>query len=489
MNITSIEVRMYNTGSVGDCLLLLFYKEQTLSCKLMIDCGGWNAPKETIVKCVKDILKTCKGELDLLVVTHQHLDHISGFNQAREEFNQMHIKELWLSWIEDRKDPVGQILLEKYGKKLAELSRRTGAAHEMIAKALTGVNTDSRLCKMLKAKAEKLTYTQDLINLEVDRQGSNLVGAGLTNNDAMAFVEKKAIKVSYLRPGTVLKDLPGLQGIKIYMLGPPRDEDMRYFRMDTEKDEMYAAQSSVDMEHARQMLTKGRIADSGMILNEGESPFENKYLLQAEEKERWIKDLYEHEEVKHRQIETDWLETAASVALRVNRLTNNTSLAMAIECTKSGQVLLFPGDGQSGNWMGWHKPEVSKAFKAEGGRTPQELLKNTVLYKVGHHGSHNGTASKSGLDLMNHRDLVAMLPLVQDQIPEAWGGVTNFPAHALYSALIEKTSGRLIRADIGIETNDRAEKARQTLTDVDLQQFISAVKKGSCYYSFTIQIG
>jgi hypothetical protein len=161
---------------------------------------------------------------------------------------------------------------------------------------------------------------------------------------------------------------------------------------------------------------------------------------------------------------------------------------MAIECAKSGQVLLFPGDAQSGNWMGWHKPQVSEAFKAEGGKMPKELLENTVFYKVGHHGSHNGTASKSGLDLMNHTDLVAMLPLVQDQIPEAWGGASNFPAHALYNVLIEKTSGRLIRADIGIETNTRAEKARQTLTEKDLQQFKSAVGKGSCYYSFTLQI-
>ena len=73
-----------------------------------------------------------------------------------------------------------------------------------------------------------------------------------------------------------------------------------------------------------------------------------------------------------------------------------------------------------------------------------ELLKNTVFYKVGHHSSHNGTASVSGLDLMNNNRLVAFIPLVQDKVPVAWGGAKNFPAAKLYPKLIEKAKGRVV---------------------------------------------
>lgn len=54
-NVNSIEFRMYNTGSVGDCLLLLFKKDKKITFRMMIDCGGWNTNSTVIKPCVEDI--------------------------------------------------------------------------------------------------------------------------------------------------------------------------------------------------------------------------------------------------------------------------------------------------------------------------------------------------------------------------------------------------------------------------------------------------
>jgi len=39
------------------------------------------------------------------------------------------------------------------------------------------------------------------------------------------------------------------------------------------------------------------------------------------------------------------------MALQLDNDTNNTSVALAIEFTDSGKVLLFPADAQVGSWL------------------------------------------------------------------------------------------------------------------------------------------
>ena len=69
---------------------------------------------------------------------------------------------------------------------------------------------------------------------------------------------------------------------------------------------------------------------------------------------------------------------------------NNSSLAVAFELP-GGHTLIFPGDAQFGNWLSWDRVE----FKDESGKalpvTTKQLLNRAVVYKVGHHGSHNAT--------------------------------------------------------------------------------------------------
>ena len=482
--ITSVTFRMYNTGSVGDCLLLLFKNGTKIQFKMMIDCGGWNTNSAAISPCVQDISTTCNGQIDLLVVTHQHEDHVSGFNQARAIFDTITVKDVWMSWIENKKDPIGIILKDRYGKKLKELRKS-------IELGLKGIQS-TRVGKGFQARKNKKTTLMinalELVKFEEGVSYAKNLGVGKrTNDDAMDYVKGKG-NIDYKKPGEVIKNLAGADGVKFFILGPPRDKDMKYFKIDLEEDEMYKAALKADAEQSAEMeepVIADRIFMNDIALEDGVSPFRHEYQMEGREKADFMKKVYDDTDMKWRQIETDWLESDAGIALRVNRLTNNTSLAMAIELP-NGKVILLPGDAQSGNWLGWHKTDVKKKLKDNGGKDTDDLLRDTVFYKVGHHGSHNGTASKSGLDKIISENLVAMMPLVQDKVPKEWGGSKNFPAGPLNEVLVTKTQGRLIRTDQGIVTEARAKKLRSKLDVAQQKEFTSMFKKGSCYMEYTI---
>ncbi|HTE33040.1 MAG TPA: hypothetical protein VK666_21805, partial [Chryseolinea sp.] len=426
------------------------------------------------------------GQLDLLVVTHQHKDHVSGFNQARAIFDKISAKEVWMSWIEDSSDEIGRILKEKYGKKLKHLKAAAQRAEKELKTESNKKYKVRGFGQRLSAKANSMADTIKLIEFE---EGLNL-GKGLasgkrTNDDAMEYVRNKTTNIHYRKPGDVVQ-IPGAEGIKFFILGPPRDADMKFFKIATKEEEMYHLAANTEKEET-QIKPDNAILTAGILLEDLVSPFNAQYRLNKDQKNEFMK-AYNSKDVRWRQIETDWLESSASLALRVTSLTNNTSLAMAIEFTASEKVMLLPADAQSGNWMSWHKPDVMKDLKLKGGKDTVELLKNTVFYKVGHHGSHNGTASLSGLDLINSADLVAMMPLVQDKVPKEWGGADNFPAKALYNVLIDKTKGRIIRTDEGIVKSARAKKLRDLLSTADLKRFNASFDDGPCYKEFTLKV-
>lgn len=508
--IDSIRFRMYHTGSVGDCHLLLFESGGVTRFSMLIDCGGWMTRKDAITACVEDIHAVCGGRLDLLVLTHEHMDHVSGFNQAREVFDRLEVGRVWMSWIEDESDEVGLLLRELYAKKLQELKRSAAMAVSSLKRRAAGAGggrAGGGAVKGMRERAAAQLRTMEealeLIRLEEGEVAGRGVKAtltnksALTNSDAVAYLKGKG-ELRYLRPGEVVDDMEGAEGMKFYVLGPPRDRDMRYFRIATEEEEMYhlrragaGAEGADDAAAGDRYLRpavsfNAPLVESGITLREGQSPFGEQYQLQGKEKEAFLKN-YETAAMRWRQIETDWLENAASLAMRVTALTNNTSLALAIEFGDSGRVLLFPGDAQSGNWMGWHKPSVKRSLKKKGGKDTGELLANTVFYKVGHHGSHNGTASVSGLNQVESDDLVVFMPLVQDKVPSAWGGSDNFPDQSLNRVLVEKSRGRLVRTDIGLVQEARAKKLRGELSAKEKKAFTDSFTKGPFWVEYVVK--
>jgi len=120
--------------------------------------------------------------------------------------------------------------------------------------------------------------------------------------------------------------------------------------------------------------------------------------------------------------------------------TNNTSLVLAIEFG-GGDVLLFAGDAQVGNWLSWQNLKWPNM-------TGPDLLARTVFYKVGHHGSHNATLREKGLEMMT-KLRIAVIPVDQKvAIKMRWGAMPLESLVAALSKQTERNNGQTLRTDI-----------------------------------------
>jgi len=94
----AIRVRGYIVG-FGDCILLTL-PDGNQTRHVLIDFG--RAPNDAaslqrFPGIARDIAKSCDGHLDLLVMTHEHLDHMEGFYREREVFDRMQVDRVWMS--------------------------------------------------------------------------------------------------------------------------------------------------------------------------------------------------------------------------------------------------------------------------------------------------------------------------------------------------------------------------------------------------------
>jgi hypothetical protein len=152
-------------------------------------------------------------------------------------------------------------------------------------------------------------------------------------------------------------------------------------------------------------------------------------------------DRYSNEDSEWRKIDDDWLNSAGSLALRLNSHINNTSLVLAAEFDHSDKVLLLPGDAEYGNWESWYEIPRWQPKKNEDKHFVEELLNRTVFYKVGHHLSYNGTALEKGIMKMEHPELAAMATLDRNRISKGWK--TTMPNKFLMQELIKRCKGKL----------------------------------------------
>jgi hypothetical protein len=144
-------------------------------------------------------------------------------------------------------------------------------------------------------------------------------------------------------------------------------------------------------------------------------------------------------------------------------------------------VLLFAADAQVGNWLAWEglSWKIGDPGNPEVNVTAPDLLARTVLYKVGHHGSHNATLRAEGLELMVRDDLAAMIPVDHNTaIKKGW----NMPFPELYDRLEQKTRGRVMRIDTGLPTRQDA----ATLTDAEWQSFTLSASQTDLYIEFQV---
>jgi hypothetical protein len=440
---------------LGDCFLLTIGPPKASRDKkvhILIDCGVLqHVPGEAkLMQAVADdIVKTTEGRLDLLIITHEHWDHISGFSHARAKLiDNMLIDELWLAWTERRGDDQADTLRAKSEKAKVVVSRIAALA------ASAGNN----------------------VTASIENFNGPISGAGrLLAADIIPSLIKRASetgRVAYLEPGET-RDTPGAHKLCAHVLGPPRTPT----RLTKEKPSAGAAKETYLAEKFELDLNEryAAAASLGDALDAGGStPFAGYYSIEqgsitnnaTDEDIKWLWEQYLAPDQDWRNVDDAWLGAAGALALKLDSDTNNTSLALALEIEPGGNVLLFPGDAQVGNWLSWHdqtypaappskaksngkaKPNDSEAPKV----SARDLMARTTLYKVGHHASHNATLDTQGLALMTHAGLVAMIPVVEAEARRVKDGKAvhrgwDMPYPELLKQLVARTSGRVLRGD------------------------------------------
>lgn len=464
-----IRMRLYGQG-LGDCFLLAFPRrgEPENPCYLVIDCGAaMSTPDKDlrIRKVVENIHAATGGHIDVLAITHQHFDHIGGFQDAWQEWKKITVDALYLPWTESTAE---------HGEHKSASSFR----HVL----------DRAAKKALERAAEmKLLDAQPGFRAQADFLGVSLAASGAGGakgprnmDEAMEFARDLCPdQIRYFEPGDVFR-LPGTD-FHGYVLGPPLPdrldpEGRRYIELLTDEKVMYSYGPlglKVDIgkpggsdafalsdDRSLPALASALLA-AGSLDREGDesfSPFAPEIRLDWDRAmaSPFFQDHYgstqDIENGAWRRADTDWLGGAAQLALRAGDYTNNVSLVLAFDIPGSDRMLLFPGDAQVGNWLSWHTIDQwrfrdgAAPIRPPAANDEQTLMENLLgrvsFYKVGHHGSHNATIAEKGLEAMTREDLVAFVP-VSVPVAQDLMGYCPMPFYPVLRALQKKTKGRV----------------------------------------------
>ncbi len=328
-----VSIRMYSVG-FGDCFLVTVRRPEDAPWRMLVDCGVHGLGiREPMADVITDLLAVCSDvtgspRLDLVVATHRHQDHVSGFADRR--WQDVEVGAVWLPWSEDPSD--------------AEAQRaRT---------ALDG---------MARTLALRLAGADD----DVSQMALN----SLSNEKAMATLQtgfSGQPERSYLsadKPDR--RDAPGLRRGRVYLLGPTKD-----------------AEAVRRMNPPRQERWFGAAAGGANAVTE--PPFDEPYVVRMgggradrAAYEQGYPDLAVSDKL-WTSLNPPALADPLVTAAWLDRAINNTSLVFILEV---GEVqVLFPGDAQWGVWERiLRNPDARR------------LLAQVDAVKVGHHGSHNGT--------------------------------------------------------------------------------------------------
>ncbi len=476
----TVRIRMYKQG-LGDCFLLTFTRRKATPYYILIDCGAVTGsdPKD-VIAAAQDIFNVTNGRLDLVVGTHEHWDHLSGFSQARSIFDQFKIGNVWLSWTEDPTNPIAQSLIKN---RAAKVSALRSAMTQMSA-------ADNQLKESIQ---QVLCFFG-----EEDGASQGLSAAGTnTTADCMQYLRnRRDARVHYCNPA---QDAPhaleGVDGVRVYVFGPPTD--LKLLKQDlptVSGHETYGITSkpAEDSFLAAVMADGGADGKNGIEMQVQAYPFDKFYRISlAEAQDPQGDDFFRQnygfskdDPDAWRRIDQDWLNLTSELALNLDSDTNNTSLVLAFELGEpgKGKVLLFAADAQVGNWLSWGNLSwsLSASGRPDQKITALDLLKRTIFYKVGHHGSHNATLSTQGLELMTSDTLVAMLPVVQSMAAKK--GWKAMPYDVLLDNLKKKTKGRIVRIDTGVPQRPDA----ADLTDAEWRTFKSHVQETPLYIEYKL---
>lgn len=503
-----VTVRMYRTGH-GDCFLLAFPGEKAAKpVYVLIDCGykpgSPSYVNTTMAEIGASIRAATGGHVDVAVITHEHQDHVNGITE--KNFKDVTIGETWFAWTEDPADDLANRLRKVFEHRLQGLAM----ARTRLAAAAGGGRAAAAAVKQVEWIDSLLEFELggDATTFELGAAMAAAGGGGSSNKKSMKLFKDRAKRgVRYLRPhGRVLR-VPGTEDIRVFALGPPRNED-QLADLDPRGDEAFqrmalataspgnyfaAAASSAAGHGVSPFANRHRLAFDRAQSDPDSGPFFNGYYggddIPSSFVYRggpWRGNREVHDNADWRRIDREWLYSAETLALAMNSYTNNSSLVLAFELGKGGKVLLFAADAQRGNWASWPGKDWRDGDETV---TARDLLARTVLYKVGHHGSHNATldgpadSETPNLAWMAtgeyRREFAAMITAVREwAITQEW----DHPLESIKEALLKKASGRVFQTDCDVEQMEKPPAA----TDAEWKRFLSRCRGDRLFFDYSV---
>jgi hypothetical protein len=358
----SVKIIAYNVG-FGDCMLLRFDYGDEDRRHVLIDFGTTKLPskfKPPSMKAVAEAIREdCGGRLEMVVATHRHADHISGFAGESGEI----IHSL-------RPDVVVQPWTEKPDLE-------TDATGPALAAAASDVSTPRGFVARLDSLHEAARLVGDQIPRIKATNGVTQTAAqqlaflgetNLKNRPAVEALQRLGKRRVYAAFGTDLRVGKLFPGVKVEVLGPPTlrqsSEIATMARVDDDEFWHLAASSGDEVAAGggKPLFPSANISRTTPLAARWLVPRINR--MQAEE--------------------------LLSLVRTLDSVMNNTSLILLF--TIGDFRLLFPGDAQLENW----RYALELAPNADSIR---RRLADTRVYKVGHHGSLNATPK----ELLWHR--------------------------------------------------------------------------------------
>ncbi len=514
-SVDAVQVRMYRHG-FGDCFLLQFLHGKERVFSMVIDCGIKHNTKSDIVpisKVMKDLKntlaqKTGNPRIDVLVVTHEHWDHVAFFHPEDEEcdWSKFEIGQVWLAWTENPKDKEAVQINSRLRQGAAALhlaAERLASIQDEEASRFHGLRLGGYMAGVRKEFTESIANVLGFYGVSLAKspakpaKGNSESKSGIkykpngkisveteeAMNNVVEFGKKGG--VLYLNPGTTVDGTHVPAGVNIHVLGPPRNSLIK--QMNPSKGDKKETYLGIDHTGLAGFIDGiMQFGDPEQPQTEApKSPFgtgvgcpENN----LDQYKEFFDNYYFKKGEEHRRIDNAWLDATGQFALQLDGAINNTSLVLAIELAESGKVLLFPGDAQVGSWLSWHDCTwKSQREDKSVTLTAADLLQNTVLYKVSHHGSHNATVKDKGLEMMTHPDLVAMIP----EKEKSYNGILYEP---LVDRLNELCKGRvLISADSNYDPKELKAKRPAVLSAKEWSVFKSNLDIQPEYIEYTVK--
>ncbi|QKD19770.1 MBL fold metallo-hydrolase [Mesorhizobium sp. NZP2077] len=327
-------IRLYDVG-LGDCIYVRIPGETDAkddAFHMLIDCGTWSDGK-LLTKAIEQLkselptLANAKKRLDLIVVTHEHKDHIAGFDPKL--FKDIAVGAVWMNCVMNPKHP-------QAGK-----TRKLRAVAEKAVQSLAvlGKDLSPRVAELLSVfQIDNRGAMQTLRSTLLNGRDPTYVSAGETNKTHGIKLHRATINV----------------------LGPESDFDGFYLGATVQR------------------ALRGALGPAAFDTDEG-----NEVALTSTDA-----PLPSNiSPASFRALRARMQSNGLAFAELDGKLKNNSSVVLLIEWNK--KRLLFVGDAEWSSDFKLGK--MNGSWNVMWNKRKELLRKPVDFLKIGHHGSENAT--------------------------------------------------------------------------------------------------